>query len=370
MRLNTLTYFNHQSGWNVRKLCFGKLSLFVGASGVGKTQILRAILDLGKIASGESVNGIEWEVEFKENNISYTWSGKYEVIHEEEDFLFGRTSGYTIRREQLTDNTNGKDIFVRTAAELRYNNQPTVKLDPSKSAIELLKEEPEIAPIHEAFNKIILLDMGSMEKIRINLSLGDLEKSMLTRDDIRRARLHSPIDRLYLIQKYDEEKFSEIFDTFHDVFPLVEKIDFDIHRMSANHFIPTLKIKEEKVDSWIDQRNISNGMLRTLTQIITLSLAEAGDVILIDEFENGLGINCIENLAEMAVEPDVNVQIIMTSHHPYIINAIPFKDWRIVSRNGSDVHVSTAAELRIGESSKHEAFMQLVQTSQYITGQS
>ena len=111
-------------------------------------------------------------------------------------------------------------------------------------------------------------------------------------------------------------------------------------------------------------------MYRTLSQIVTLTLADDGDVILIDEFENGLGINCIDNLADMALEPDANIQIIMTSHHPYIINAIPFNDWRIVSRTGSNVSVNTAKDLNLGTHSKHDAFMQLIQTSAYKTGQS
>lgn len=365
-----LTYINHRTGWNMKNLLFGTLSLFVGASGVGKTKILRAILKLSKVAHGESLNGVEWELEFEEGGIEYIWSGKFDVSTEEEDFLFGEKVRNSINKESLIAKQNNKTIFRREGSELFYNGKPTVKLDPTESAIELLKEEPEIAPISEAFRKVILLDMNEAEGIRIRPSLWDIEKKSLSLHDIKRLRSYKPFDRLYLIKKSQPEKFMEICETFHDVFPLVEKIDFDLHRVGENSFVPTLKIKEEKVGHWINQLNISNGMLRTLAQIITLALAEDGDVILIDEFENGLGINCIEDLAEMAAEPDLNIQVIMTSHHPYIINSIPYQDWRIVSRRGSDVRVNTAAELRIGEMSKHEAFMQLVQTSEYTTGQS
>lgn len=120
---------------------------------------------------------------------------------------------------------------------------------------------------------------------------------------------------------------------------------------------------------WINQSDISAGMMRTLLQIITLVLANDGDVIMIDEFENGLGVNCINELADLIMEPEADIQVVMTSHHPYIINAIPVKDWKILTRNGSDVHVHTAEELHIGEHSKHEAFMQLLQTPEYRTGQ-
>ena len=370
MRLLKLTYINHRTGWNIKDLLFGNLSLLVGASGVGKTQILKAILELCKVAHGKSLNGVAWELEFEEDSCVYTWSGEYEESQEEEDFLFGEKSRNSISREILIEKETKKIIFRREGSKLLYNDEPTVKLDPTESAIELLKEEPKIAPIREAFRKVILLDMDKTGGIRIRPSLWDIEKTGLSLHDIKRLRSYNPFDRLYLIKKNKPEKFMEIQNTFHNVFTLVELIDFDLHRLGENSFVPTLKIKEDKVDHWIDQLNISNGMLRTLAQIITLALAEDGDVILIDEFENGLGVNCIEDLAEMAVEPEVNVQIIMTSHHPYIINAIPYKDWRIVSRRGSNVCVNTAAELGIGEGSKHKAFMQLVQTTEYTTGQS
>lgn len=370
MRLHKLTYINRRTGWNIKDLLFGSLSLFVGASGVGKTQILRAILDLCKVAHGRSLNGVAWELEFEENSKRYIWSGEFEISQDDEDPFLGEQLRNSINRENLIEKESKKKIILREGPRLLYNDRPTVKLDPTKSAIELLKEEPEIAPINEAFRKIILLDMNNTGWIKIRPSVWDVEKADLSLRDIKRLRSYYPFDRLYLVKKNHPDKFLEIQDTFHQVFPMVEKIDFDLHQLGETRFTPTLKIKEKNVDQWIDQLNISNGMLRTLTQIITLALAEDGDVILIDEFENGLGINCIEDLAEMAAEPELNLQVIMTSHHPYIINSIPYQNWRIVSRRGSDVHVNTAAELRIGEMSKHDAFMQLVQTAEYITGQS
>ena len=50
MRLKKLFYKNNTTGWNVKEVRFDKLTLLVGASGVGKTQILRAINSLKTIA--------------------------------------------------------------------------------------------------------------------------------------------------------------------------------------------------------------------------------------------------------------------------------------------------------------------------------
>ena len=78
MRLKKLYFKNHKTGWCLEDVKFGSLTLLVGASGVGKTQILKAIGTLGRIAAGCSYNGLEWSVEFDEDGESYVWSGRFE----------------------------------------------------------------------------------------------------------------------------------------------------------------------------------------------------------------------------------------------------------------------------------------------------
>ena len=45
-------------------------------------------------------------------------------------------------------------------------------------------------------------------------------------------------------------------------------------------------------------------------------------LVLIDEFENGLGVNCIDVLAELLLGERRDLQFVITSHHPKIINQI------------------------------------------------
>lgn len=369
MRLKSLSFINHQTGWHVENVQFGTLTLLVGASGVGKTQILKSLSAMAQIADGRSLNGREWTVEFEEAGINYIWTGQFGVSQNKQEAFIFEDPEFPLVAERLTTN-EGFEIFSRTETELRYHNEPTVKLDPSKSAVELLKEEQDVSPVKRAFKKMSWLDMEEGSVLSYRPGLLTDKDSNLSLKEIKSLKFRTPIDRLFLIQKNDINVFNEIKEAFIDIFPLVKDIDFDLEHFLRDDFVPVLKIKEKGVDSWIKLPNISSGMCRTLSQIVTLKLADNGDIILIDEFENGLGINCIDSLADMALEPDVNIQIIMTSHHPYIINSIPYQDWRIVSRIGSEVKVHTASELKIGEHSRHDAFMQLIQTSEYQTGQS
>ncbi|MGB3265930.1 MAG: ATP-binding protein, partial [Microcoleus sp.] len=85
-----------------------------------------------------------------------------------------------------------------------------------------------------------------------------------------------------------------------------------------------------------------------------------------DEFENSLGINCIDVVTDLIVE-NRNIQFILTSHHPYIINNIGMEHWKIVTRQGGVVTVKDAKDLNLGKS-RHQAFTQLINLEEYSEG--
>lgn len=365
MKLKKLFYKNNLTGWNVEEVKFDNLTLLVGASGVGKTQILHALSSLARIAQGDSENGIEWELSFVQNGIGYIWAGKFEIVTSDiEDVYNFKAQTYKILQESLL--VGEEEIIRRDQDQLMFGGKPTVKLDACKSAIELLKAEEEMAPVYRGFKHLYQLTTD-----RLGISLSPyLKKNEDVADlgTIKEQELLNPFDKLFLLKRNNLPEFNVIKEQFMEIFPLVEEIDFAVGSFFNEKPFPILKIKEKNVDSWILQPNISSGMRRTLAQIITLVLADDGDIVLIDEFENGLGVNCINQLAELILDPDSDIQVIMTSHHPYIINAIPFNKWKVVTREASNVSVHTAAELNIGQHSKHDAFMQLIQTSAYKTG--
>lgn len=365
MKLKRLYFKNKLTGWRVKEVDFDNLTLLVGASGVGKTQILQALSSLAKIARGDSVNGAEWELVFGLDGKEYTWAGEFEAVKSDAEIVYNfKHPKYNMLQESLT--VEAKQIVSRHAEQLVYNDAPTVKLDTSKSVIDLLKAEDLIAPVAKGFHRLYQLQGNDIE-ITVSPVSSDTE-SPLDLKGIKAKAFLSPFDKLFLLKKNNIQEFGFVKQQFMEIFPLVEDVDFAITTFFNELPLPVLKIKERNVDSWILQPNISAGMRKTLAQIVTLALADDGDVILIDEFENGLGVNCINQLAELILDPEADIQVIMTSHHPYIINTIPFNKWKVVTRRASDVNVHTAAELNIGNHSRHEAFMQLIQTSAYKTG--
>lgn len=368
MKFKSISATDKISGWNVDNIQFNPmLTLLVGASGVGKTRILNFINGFCLIAKGFSYNGIKWKIEFEQDGRDYIWEGEFELRNE---FTMTvpelKENRFVLVREQITE--NGQIIVSRSGGSFTFHGKELVKLDNTKSAVELLKEEPIIKPIYMGFSRCFYWIITD-NSLKVSPFIDKTQQRFVTSSQIKALGHLSPLERLFLLRENKLKEFDLICQKFKDIFPNVEDVDYTLARTFNDLIVPILRIKEKNVSVWINQSDISAGMMRTLSQIITLVLANDGDVIMIDEFENGLGVNCINELADLIMEPEADIQVVMTSHHPYIINAIPVKDWKILTRNGSDVHVHTAEELHIGEHSKHEAFMQLLQTPEYRTGQ-
>ena len=81
MKLLSIKYTNTEQEWGFEEINFFDLTLLVGVSGVGKTQILRSIYTLKHIADGNSENGVKWEVNFQTlSGNKYLWKGEFENI--------------------------------------------------------------------------------------------------------------------------------------------------------------------------------------------------------------------------------------------------------------------------------------------------
>jgi ABC-type dipeptide/oligopeptide/nickel transport system ATPase component len=365
MKINQLEYYDDEYKWRLETVDFlANLNLLVGVSGVGKTRILRAIYNLKAIANGASLNGVKWDVNFiADNDCKYYWTGEFET---KEDTISIDENGeedeqVRIINEELICN---EDIIVkRTRGEIVFLGKSTPKLSPFQSVIELLKQEDRIIPIKESLDKIIFADsveVGRAWRLPVSL-VKKHEKSSL--ESLKTSSLPIPV-KLSILYRTFPEVFKQIKDAFIEVFPNVSDVKIEavkddnipIALSDLLKEVTTVRIKERKVQNWIE--NISSGMLKTLMYISELYLSPDNCTILIDEFENSLGINCLDSVTEL-ISNNKSSQFIITSHHPYIINNFSPVCWKIVTRKGSLVTVKDAKDFHISES-RQKAFIDLI----------
>jgi len=389
MKINSFSYHDKARGWRLEPVRFKDLTLLIGASGVGKTLILDSILALKAIADGYSFKGVEWEIEFETiESFKYRWKGAFE--DKGYDYFSIAAAVSTSEKEKIVEKNkprilyedvflNNKQVVKRRQDEIIFNGGKTPRLSQQESIIKLLREEKTITPVYHGFKKIIssrTAESKGSEFPSFTITSGDFVrpgtlKNYKTLKNIQQSD-ENIATKLFLAYKNIPEVFNKIKERFIDIFPQVEDIKIEPIKIEGdiNPFIkkqPYIQIKENGVNEWIHQFRISSGMFRALIHLSELYLVSEGTVILIDEFENSLGVNCIDELTSEVTAARRDLQFIITSHHPYIINNIDFKHWKLVTRDAGVVKTLEPESLNLGKS-KHDAFIQLINLEQYRNG--
>jgi AAA15 family ATPase/GTPase len=378
MFINSFAYQNKQTGWTLQKVSLDRFNLLVGASGVGKTQILRAFREVQQLAyHGQATLPLQIDIEFRHGETTYRWEFESSSGASSTSGLIKlRRDHAYVTREKLTRGTN--DIVVdRDQQKFLLQGTSLPQLNPTESALKLIAAKPINtirrqlgasilhAPPHEPSTPVT--DQGELENLLTEFKTLSSSRHELT-------ALPPQLKALFL-QEESPAEFHQIKETFRDIFPSVEDIQVELTSSIASPATQSqeqriqFKLKERDIDSWVSAENISSGMLRTLIHLVDLSLAPKDSVVLIDEFENSLGVNCMGPLTDFILSRAPELQFIITSHHPYIINKIPKEHWKVVRRHGSTVQVTPASEVRaLQGASAQDDFTRLINAPEFEEG--
>lgn len=372
MKIQSFKFSNNKQNWHIEEVKFEDLNLLVGGSGVGKTRILNALNLISDTAKGvnRNLDDLQWSINFSHLGKNYRWELKSSSTKKEEISLNVNESEQTeIVYEKLVryDDDSELEILLRNDSDSKFNNEKLPKLKRTESAITLLSEEDLIIPVGEAFKQLIFnFETSQRVMFRTNSDIITTTENVL--DAINNPSIFKyvfasvpAIIKAFYLQELFPDVFNEIKEYYIDVFPEVKDVRVSSKRDSDGNFIIFFEIQENGVEDWIPQQRISSGMFRTLIFLVEVTAAPEESVILIDEFENSLGINCMAELTDFILDKSPDVQFILTSHHPYIINNIPWKTWQIVSKYGNEVRVRKSLNIpELNTASSLDKFTQLV----------
>jgi predicted ATP-dependent endonuclease of OLD family len=371
MKIQSFKFSNNKENWHIQEVKFENLNLLVGGSGVGKTRILKALELIRDVALGSNRNldNLEWSINFSHLEQNYRWELKSSSSKKEEISLNVNESKQTeIVYEKLVryDDDSELEILIRTISDSKFNNKDLPKLKRTESAITLFSEEDLIIPVDQAFKQLIF-NFETFQRVMFRID-SDILTTYLDEEAINPPSLFKyvfadvpAIIKAFYLQKFLPDVFNEIKEYYIDIFSEVNNVRVSSERNLDGDFMLSFEIQENSLEDWIPQKRISSGMFRTLIFLVEVITAPEDSVILIDEFENSLGINCMAELTDFILDKSPNIQFILTSHHPYIINNIPWDTWQIVSKSGNKVRVRKSLNIReLNTASSLDKFTQLV----------
>jgi predicted ATPase len=370
MKIQSFKFSNNKQNWHIEEVNFESLNLLVGGSGVGKTRILKALDLICDVAKGRNRNldDLEWSINFSHLGQNYRWELQSSSLKDEEIILNVNESEQTeIVYEKLVqyDDDSELEILVRNDSDSKFNSEKLPKLKRTESAITLLSEEDLIIPVGKAFERLIF-NFETRQQLRIGLGSDPSKIPVyIENDEIQNFKEYfanfPPVVKAFYLQKFFPDVFNEIKEYYIDIFSEVNDVRVSSERDKDGDFMLFFEIQENGLEDWIPQQRISSGMFRTLIFLVEVTAAPEESVILIDEFENSLGINCMAELTDFILDKSPDVQFILTSHHPYIINNIPWKTWQIVSKYGNEVRVRKASDIpALDTASSLDKFTQLI----------
>jgi hypothetical protein len=382
--MKILEYEFNDSIWVFKKISFDTtMNLIVGDSGVGKTRLLNTIFNLGTSVARSKISGeCDWSLLLGIDEKKYCWNVS---IKNSEDQTY-------IEKEYL--HIDDQLIIEREAGRFKFNGVILPKLPTNEMSISILREEELIKPLFDGFSKMIrrkfFEDVLARETSIIAVNQNILKKIGKKKDLFEVFKLSGLVGslniRLEVLSQYFPEIYEKIITSFKDTFDFIENVSIQdssnfkqtvsIQEDNDNfkQFVfpggaPVFCIKERSISEWLRLDELSSGMQKVLLILTDLFSMPKGSIYLIDEYENSLGIGAIDFLPNLVLSEEFDNQLLITSHHPYIINNIPIKFWQLAHRKGSVVSFASGKELeeRYGLS-KQEQYIQLINDPFYTEG--
>jgi len=363
VKLKWIEFENLRTGLKIERVVFNDdITLLVGLSGVGKTRILNAIEYSLKLAVNKNLRLEPYNTTlcFQIGEEVYVWSYRIQQDHTE-DIFESKEIKYFFAYEKL-QNIKGDILMQRTPDTIQvtgYGKVPTPKKD--ESLLVQYSEDAFVKPIISEMLKLYPIEIemdvrGAIAQESFNMFKAKIKESFKENEKQPFEKFsHLPVPlKIYITKKYYPQMYAQIFSAVKELFMEINSIDI-VEDPDREIYMVAIDVYGKR----LLQHEISNGMLKTIYYIVELITMSKNSLVLIDEFENGLGVNCIDVLAELLLGERRDLQFVITSHHPKIINQISNKKWKIIERDIATVKNFTAEEYGIMHS-QHDAYFNLI----------
>jgi len=331
MILSKLNYYENEDKnnyWEIKDLSFNKINLIIGLNATGKTRLVRVISGFAKIISRKSkfLNG-NWNLEFFNNET------KYQYILQIDKGLVKTEEIKVGKRIVLKRSSENGEIYSETSGKRQKINPPNNAL-----VLHIRRDTKEYSFFEEFISwaeNFIGYNFTSVRPNNISIPI-DPDNTELF-DDLGATP--------YILKKMlvNQQDIKSIKRYLEDIDYPVDDINVkSLMQANLSREVLLTKIKERDLKCEIDQTQMSQGMFRAIALIIILQQlirVNRSCTVVIDDIGEGLDYSRSTNLIKLMVSKLVksNIQLILTSNHRFIINAIDLKYLNILDRKGQVV---------------------------------
>ncbi|QRM55311.1 AAA family ATPase [Sinorhizobium sp. BG8] len=341
MRLKKYSYtefVDTPKEWILEPLDLQQLNLIVGINSTGKSRTLNTISSLSKMLNGGPVlSGGDFIAEFEHDNQEWRYElytkdqlVTKEILTRNDQTLLQRGEGGEgkIWAEELNRDLKFQTPQSQVAAYSRYDTIQHAFLGP------LVKWADQTYHFHFGGH--------TLGKNNLLLPVSGIETEINFKDETQTIQIF----------REGMKRFSGRFQT--SILKSMNRVGYKINSVDVGHAtqlriqgwgdakVETLRVKEDGINTYVEQQFMSDGMFSALAIIIHLTyglLSQSPECILLDDIGQGLDFERSSALIEVLVEEitESQAQIIMTSNDRFIMNAMNLDYWTVLVRDKTTV---------------------------------
>lgn len=336
-------YIDNFKALNDFTIHFQPLTLLIGANSVGKSTVLQALELLAYFTKGKEHGELNnylkqegWQAKDLKSTLSQKRHTTFRLTLEVDNIdyewtiiLEAKRERYELIRESIKDHK--VIILLRTkgisaAVNQKEDTLPLIDISFVSSGLSMLDEQthqamfPELVALKKVLHGLALFDFSATDR---------LKSSNFLNQNIQVGKKGENLAAyLYQLPKQDLEKLTKALQVY---VPFFESIRIRKKRREEIE----IDVKEKFSNKYVDALHLSDGMMRLLA-ILALALTESGyQTLMIEEIEDGINPNLAGEVIQtlLKVTENTNLQFILTTHNPLILDWTPVESIHLLYRN-------------------------------------
>jgi predicted ATPase len=329
--LETLTIKNFKS-IREQTLALGKLNVFIGGNGAGKSNLIEAFRFLREIvnqnlAGYTGMKGgadtllyfgrkrspeMSFRLEFGEGDTSNAYAVELRGTDEDSLMISGETAYYHERKKYPSPYVKGISAFSK---------ESKLKTVDHICAREVMSDL-------ESYRVYHFHDTSDTAAVK---GTSDLEDNRVLRPQADNLAAF-----LYWMQQKKPDHFSNVQDTLRQIAPFFE--EFRLAPSKLNESKIRLEWKEKGSDAYFNASSLSDGTLRFLCLTALLLQPQLPAVVLLDEPELGLHPAAVTLLADLLSSAATRTQVIVATQSVTLVNQFePDSVWTVDREDNQSV---------------------------------